>query len=94
MTTHSAMGDGERDVLEHMLDVAAVGVDRHRCWTVGEQARRRLVPSLTTPLSLLKTRRCGRTNLVPTDLDGREAADCDGYSERDTGTFAVTTNEP
>lgn len=44
---------GERDQLERFLDDARAGAVRNLVGLTDEQARRRLVPSLTTPMGLL-----------------------------------------
>jgi uncharacterized damage-inducible protein DinB len=56
-------------------------------------ARRRLVPSLTTPISLIKHAAAAERIWFQRFWAGLDAAECDGYSERDEGTFAVAEDE-
>ncbi|MGI5218411.1 DinB family protein [Nocardia sp. CA-290969] len=56
-------------------------------------ARRRLVASLTTPISLIKHAAAAERIWFQRFWAGLDAAECDGYSNRDEGTFAVGDDE-
>ncbi|WP_433580590.1 DinB family protein [Nocardia brasiliensis] len=56
-------------------------------------ARRKLVPSLTTPISLIKHAAGAERIWFQRFWAGLGEADCDGYSRRDEGTFAVADDE-
>jgi uncharacterized damage-inducible protein DinB len=56
-------------------------------------ARRRLVASLTTPISLIKHAAAAERIWFQRFWAGRDASQCDGYSNRDEGTFAVANDE-
>jgi uncharacterized damage-inducible protein DinB len=56
-------------------------------------ARRRLVASLTSPISLIKHAAAAERIWFQRFWAGLDAAECDGYSNRDEGTFAVADDE-
>ncbi|RWA15538.1 hypothetical protein MBRU_10835 [Mycolicibacterium brumae DSM 44177] len=56
-------------------------------------ARRRLVTSLTTPISLLKHAAGAERIWFQRFWAGLDESACDGYSRRDEGTFAVADDE-
>ncbi|WP_442790738.1 DinB family protein [Nocardia sp. NBC_01329] len=56
-------------------------------------ARRRLVASLTTPISLIKHAAAAERIWFQRFWAGLDESACDGYSRRDEGTFAVGDNE-
>ena len=56
-------------------------------------ARRRLVPSLTTPISLLKHAAAAERIWFQRFWAGIDESKCDGYSRRDEGTFTVEDDE-
>ncbi|GLW90392.1 DinB family protein [Actinokineospora globicatena] len=56
-------------------------------------ARRRLVTSLTTPISLLKHAAAAERIWFQRFWADLDEGDCDGYSRRDEGTFTVTDDE-
>ena len=89
MTIPDRITDGpERPLLENMLDRSrAALIDTVRGLS-DEDARRRLVASLTTPISLLK--HAAAAERIWFQLDESE---CDGYSNRDEGTFTVADDE-
>lgn len=58
-----------------------------------DDARRRLVASLTTPISLIKHAAAAERIWFQRFWAGLDASECDGYSERDEGTFAVADDE-
>src|SRR3954447_16350035 len=56
-------------------------------------ARRRLVASLTTPISLIKHAAGAERIWFQRFWGGLDESECDGYSRRDEGTFAVADDE-
>ncbi len=56
-------------------------------------ARRRLVLSLTTPISLIKHAAAAERIWFQRFWAGLSESECDGYSRRDEGTFAVADDE-
>ncbi|MDO3634530.1 DinB family protein [Mycolicibacterium arseniciresistens] len=56
-------------------------------------ARRRLVASLTTPISLIKHAAAAERIWFQRFWAELDASECDGYSNRDEGTFAVVDGE-
>ena len=56
-------------------------------------ARRRLVASLTTPISLLKHAAAAERIWFQRFWADLDESECDGYSRRDEGTFAVAPDE-
>lgn len=83
----------ERLMVENLLDynrealiVAVRGLSE-------DQARLRLVASLTTPISLIKHAAGAERIWFHRFWAGRDESECDGYSRRDEGTFAVTNGE-
>lgn len=93
MPIYGITSGAERAMIECMLD-------RNRAALIGAvrglseaDARRRLVPSLTTPISLLKHAAAAERIWFQRFWAGLDACECDGYSERDEGTFAVADHE-
>ncbi|MCP2303104.1 Protein of unknown function (DUF664) [Actinokineospora globicatena] len=83
----------ERAIIEDMLDRnRAALIDTARGLSEVD-ARRRLVPSLTTPISLLKHAAAAERIWFQRFWADLDEADCDGYSRRDEGTFTVTDDE-
>ncbi|MBM7774673.1 putative damage-inducible protein DinB [Actinokineospora baliensis] len=83
----------ERQLLEDTLDrnrEALVNTVRGLSET---DARRRLVPSLTTPISLLKHAAAAERIWFQRFWADLDESECDGYSNRDEGTFTVTDDE-
>jgi hypothetical protein len=56
-------------------------------------ARRLLVPSLTTPISLVKHAAAAERIWFQRHWGGLDENQCDGYSRRDEGTFAVAAHD-
>ncbi|QTI67189.1 DinB family protein [Gordonia polyisoprenivorans] len=56
-------------------------------------ARLHLVPSLTTPISLIKHAAAAERIWFQRFWAGLEEQECDGYSRRDEGTFTVAEDE-
>ncbi|WP_181698495.1 DinB family protein [Nocardia sp. GTS18] len=93
MKTERITSGGERMLLENMLDrnrEALIDTARGLSET---DARRRLVPSLTTPISLLKHAAGAERIWFQRFWAGLAESECDGYSRRDEGTFAVSDDE-
>ncbi|MEJ3658385.1 DinB family protein [Actinomycetes bacterium KLBMP 9759] len=83
----------ERAIIEQMLDRnRAALIDTVRGLSDAE-ARRRLVPSLTTPISLIKHAAGAERIWFQRFWAGLDESECDGYSNRDVGTFAVADDE-
>ncbi|MGV0742914.1 DinB family protein [Mycolicibacterium sp. XJ870] len=93
MSTNRITNGTERMVIENMLDrnrVALIGTARGLS---DADARRRLVSSLTTPISLIKHAAAAERIWFQRFWGGLDESDCDGYSARDEGTFAVSDDE-
>ncbi|GAB2747307.1 DinB family protein [Amycolatopsis magusensis] len=93
MGTNRITDGTERELLENMLDrnrEALVETVRGLSET---DARRRLVASLTTPISLIKHAAGAERIWFQRFWAGLEESECDGYSNRDEGTFTVTDDE-
>ncbi|ORI15158.1 DinB family protein [Rhodococcus sp. 1168] len=56
-------------------------------------ARRQLVPSLTTPITLIKHAAAAERIWFQRHWAGLSESECDGYSRRDEGTFTVSDHE-
>jgi len=83
----------EREVIEGMLDLNREAlIDTVRGLSDAD-ARRRLVASLTTPISLIKHAAGAERIWFQRFWAGLDESECDGYSRRDEGTFAVTDDE-
>lgn len=83
----------ERALLENMLDRNREALVATAKGLSEDDARRRLVPSLTTPISLLKHAAAAERIWFQRFWAGLDASECDGYSERDVGTFVVSDDE-
>lgn len=83
----------ERAIVENMLDRNRQAlIDTVRGLSEVD-ARRRLVASLTTPISLIKHAAAAERIWFQRFWAGLEASACDGYSNRDEGTFTVAADE-
>jgi uncharacterized damage-inducible protein DinB len=87
--THGA----ERVMIESMLDRNRRALIETVQGLSEADARRRLVPSLTTPISLIKHAAAAERIWFQRFWAGLDASACDGYSERDEGTFTVADHE-
>jgi hypothetical protein len=83
----------ERVIIENMLDRNREALIATVRGLSDADARRRLVPSLTTPISLIKHAAAAERIWFQRFWAGLDKSDCDGYSDRDEGTFAVADNE-
>jgi hypothetical protein len=89
MTIPTRITDGpERVLLENMLDRNRAGLIQTVHGLSDEDARRRLVPSLTTPIGLIKHAAAERIWFQRFLESG-----CDGYALGGDGSFAVGENE-
>ncbi|MEU8898805.1 DinB family protein [Nocardia sp. NPDC048505] len=91
-TTPIASGP-ERAILEDMLDRNRQALVETARGLSEADARRRLVASLTTPISLLKHAAAAERIWFQRFWAELDEAECDGYSRRDEGTFAVAEHE-
>ncbi len=83
----------ERAIIENLLDRNREALIETARGLSEEEARRRLVVSLTTPISLLKHAAAAQRIWFQRFWAGLDEAECDGYSKRDLGTFAVADDE-
>ncbi|WP_256991031.1 DinB family protein [Rhodococcus sp. 06-235-1A] len=83
----------DRQIIDAMLDRNRRAlIDTAR--GLGEsEARRRLVPSLTTPISLIKHAAAAERIWFQRHWADLDESDCDGYARRDAGTFSVDDHE-
>lgn len=94
MTVPTPMTVGsERTLLDDALDRARAGLVGSVAGLSDDQARVRLVASLTTPISLVKHAAAAERIWFQRFWAGLDACECDGYSNRDEGTFAVAADE-
>ncbi|KAA0108752.1 DinB family protein [Mycolicibacterium sp. P9-22] len=94
MSLNTIRNGAERLIIENTLDRnRAALIDTVRGLSEFD-ARRRLVASLTTPISLIKHAAAAERIWFQRFWAGLDASECDGYSERDEGTFAVAAHEP
>lgn len=87
-----AYGD-ERAIIEDMLDRSREALIETARGLSEADARRRLVVSLTTPISLIKHAAAAERIWFQRFWAGLDESECDGYSRRDLGTFAVAEDE-
>ncbi|MDJ0362534.1 DinB family protein [Rhodococcus sp. H29-C3] len=83
----------DRQIIDSMLDrnrQALIDTARGLCES---DARKRLVPSLTTPIALIKHAAAAERIWFQRHWAGFGESDCDGYSRRDEGTFTVCDHE-
>ncbi|WP_028934472.1 DinB family protein [Pseudonocardia spinosispora] len=93
MSTERITTGTERAIIENMLDrnrEALVATVRGLSET---EARSRFVASLTTPISLVKHAAAAERIWFQRFWAGLDESECDGYSKRDEGTFAVADDE-
>ncbi|MEU4836791.1 DinB family protein [Nocardia testacea] len=93
MPTQRFTDGSERTLIENMLDRNREALIETVRGLSEADARRRLVASLTTPISLIKHAAAAERIWFQRFWAGLDAAECDGYSNRDEGTFAVTDDE-
>ncbi|MET9213620.1 MULTISPECIES: DinB family protein [unclassified Nocardia] len=93
MSTNGITTGSERAIIEDLLDRNRSALVATARGLSEDDARRRLVTSLTTPISLLKHAAAAERIWFQRFWAGLDEADCDGYSRRDEGTFAVADDE-
>ncbi|MFE0022269.1 DinB family protein [Amycolatopsis sp. NPDC059021] len=93
MSTTRMTDGGERALLENMLDRNREALIETARGLSEADARRRLVASLTTPISVLKHAAAAERIWFQRFWAGLDESECDGYSKRDEGTFTVTDDE-
>jgi uncharacterized damage-inducible protein DinB len=94
MSTTRITDGAERALLENMLDRNREALIETARGLSEVDARRRLVASLTTPISLLKHAAAAERIWFQRFWAGLDEAECDGYAARDLGTFTVADDEP
>ena len=93
MTLNGITNGTERAIIEDMLDRNRESLIATARGLTEADARRRLVASLTTPISLLKHAAAAERIWFQRFWAGLDESECDGYSRRDEGTFAVDEGE-
>lgn len=93
MITKRITDGSERTIIENMLDRNREALIATVRGLSESDARRRLVASLTTPASLIKHAAAAERIWFQRFWAGLDASECDGYSNRDEGTFAVADDE-
>ncbi|WP_020496222.1 DinB family protein [Sciscionella marina] len=93
MSINRITDGAERAIIENLLDRNREALIETARGLSETEARRRLVPSLTTPISVLKHAAAAERIWFQRFWAGLEESECDGYSKRDLGTFTVTENE-
>lgn len=83
----------ERSIIENMLDQSCEALIEAVRGLSEADSRRRLVASLTTPISLIKHAAAAERIWFQRIWAGLDESECDGYSRRDEGTFAVADDE-
>lgn len=93
MTPSEITNGPERVLIESMLDRNRSALIETARGLSEADARRRLVSSLTTPISLLKHAAAAERIWFQRFWGSLGESECDGYSRRDEGTFAVADDE-
>src|SRR3954453_9178823 len=93
MSTIRITKGSERAVIENTLDRNREALIATARGLSEADARRRLVASLTTPISLIKHAAAAERIWFQRFWAGLDESECDGYSKRDVGTFAVGDDE-
>ena len=93
MSTHGITDGAERAIVEDMLDRNRDALIETVRGLSDADARRRLVASLTTPISLIKHAAAAERIWFQRFWAGLAESECDGYSRRDLGTFEVADDE-
>ncbi|MGW5922340.1 DinB family protein [Nocardia fluminea] len=93
MVSNAITTGSERAIIENTLDRNREALIATVRGLSDADARRRLVASLTTPISLIKHAAAAERIWFQRFWAGFDEAECDGYSERDEGTFAVAADE-
>lgn len=93
MATKRITNGTERALIENVLDRNREALIETARGLSDADARRRLVSSLTTPISLLKHAAAAERIWFQRFWAELDESECDGYSRRDEGTFAVADGE-
>src|SRR5947209_5905825 len=93
MSTDRVTIGAERAIIENMLDRNSEALIETARGLYDANARRQLVASLTTPISLIKHAAAAERIWFQRFWAGLDESECDGYSKRDEGTFAVADDE-
>ncbi|GAA1190248.1 DinB family protein [Prauserella alba] len=93
MRTPRVTAGAERELIENTLDRNREALVETARGLSEADARRRLVPSLTTPISLIKHAAAAERIWFQRFWEGLVESECDGYAARDEGTFAVADGE-
>ncbi|MFD4785179.1 DinB family protein [Rhodococcus qingshengii] len=93
MITNIITTGTERPIIENMLDRNREALIETVRGLSEIDARRRLVISLTTPISLIKHAAAAERIWFQRFWAGLSESECDGYSRRDESTFAVADDE-
>ncbi|WP_155549944.1 DinB family protein [Amycolatopsis camponoti] len=83
----------ERDLLEAMLDRNRLALVENARGLSESDARQRLVPSLTTPISLVKHAAVAERRWFQWLVAGLDESECDGPSTPGDASFAVAEDE-
>lgn len=89
----NTLGHVTRTELEAALDRARAELVRAVEPLTDEQSRRRLVPSLTTPIALLKHCAAAERVWFQRTIGGIEESRCDGYARGDDGGWMVPESQ-
>src|SRR5258705_5181285 len=93
MSTIRITNGAERAIIDDMLDRNREALIETARGLADVDARRRLVASLTTPISLIKHAAAAERIWFQRFWAGFDESECDGYSRRDEGTFTVADDE-
>ena len=93
MSDNQIRNGNERTIIEDMLDRNREALIETVRGLSETEARRRLVASLTTPISLIKHAAGAERIWFQRFWAELAESECDGYSRRDEGTFAVADDE-
>ncbi|MFD3746373.1 DinB family protein [Nocardia sp. NPDC058633] len=93
MSTNIITIGTERAIIENTLDRNREALIATARGLSDVDARRRLVASLTTPISLIKHAAAAERIWFQRFWAGLDESECDGYSNRDEGTFVVAADE-
>jgi uncharacterized protein DUF664 len=84
---------GERELLENTLDLHRAEIVSAVEGLSDDQAHQRLVPSLTSPISLIKHCAAAERIWFQRTLAGMRIEDCDGHAIGGDSSFMVTAEE-
>ncbi|MEU4312797.1 DinB family protein [Nocardia sp. NPDC024068] len=93
MSTNRITTGTERALIDNLLDSNREALIETARGLSESDARRHLVASLTTPISLIKHAAAAERIWFQRFWAGLDESECDGYSRRDEGTFTVAADE-